>query len=187
MRRFRIPFRAITEQDVASVTGMTHDQAIRTVFSGLKEEELDVLTSNTASEHNRVLADAGGQLYPGVTEGLNKLADKFDLYIVSNCQSGYIETFLGGVGSNSPFLDFECWGNTGLSKAENLRKVIARNGLRSPVFVGDTAGDYDAAKENGIPFVQVTYGFGQPLEGAPAVESFESLVNLLVGFWPNSP
>ena len=84
----------------------------------------------------------------------------FALMIVSNCQSGYIETCLGWTGLGPHFVDFECWGNTGDTKAENLRLVIARNRVRDPLFIGDTEGDRAAADENGVRFVHVTWGFG---------------------------
>ena len=41
-----------------------------------------------------VITEIGGELYEDVTEGLHKLRKKYELFIVSNCQSGYIENFL---------------------------------------------------------------------------------------------
>jgi phosphoglycolate phosphatase len=38
--------------------------------------------------------------------------------------------------------------------------VIARNQLRAPLFVGDAAGDQEAARGCGVPFVHAGYGFG---------------------------
>jgi phosphoglycolate phosphatase len=100
------------------------------------------------------------------------------LFIVSNCQAGYIETFLRW--SAGPFIDFECWGNTGLPKADNLRRIIDRNGLRSPVLVGDTAGDQAAASACGVPFVYVDYGFGECREFERRFSSFEALTEWLL-------
>ena len=42
------------------------------------------------------------------------------MYIVSNCQKGYIEIFLNLYKLNDIFLDFECWGNTKKSKSDNI-------------------------------------------------------------------
>ena len=33
--------------------------------------------------------------------------------------------------------------------------------LKSPIYIGDTLGDYTASKEAGIPFVYASYGFGE--------------------------
>ena len=64
--------------------------------------------------------------------------------------------------------DIECYGNTGLSKADNISMVIQRNHLDQSFYVGDTAMDAEAAADAGIPFVHAAYGFGQ-VNGAEAV------------------
>ena len=99
--------------------------------------------------------------------------------VVSNCQRGYIETFFQWSGLGTSFVDHECWGNTGCDKAENLRRVIARNGLRAPCFVGDTDGDRLAARANGVSFVHVDWGFGTVPECDLRVGRFEELVALV--------
>ena len=88
------------------------------------------------------------------------LKEKYHLYIVSNCQSGYIEAFLEHYGFGHYFEDIECYGNNLLSKGENIRLVVERNGLTKAVYVGDIQGDYDATMEAGLPFIHAAYGFG---------------------------
>jgi phosphoglycolate phosphatase len=179
--RHGIEFREIVPDDVRSVTGRPHEEAVRTVFATLPEPQLQLLVSETATEDNRAIALHGGILYPGVIEGLERLHTVYPLHIVSNCQAGYIEIFLKTAGVDRLFSDFECWGNTGRSKGENLRAVVERNQLESPLFVGDTDGDYRAAVEAGVPFLQVTYGFGDPLENVSGFPSFDSLTDHLIG------
>ena len=58
--------------------------------------------------------------------------------------------------------DFECFGNNGLPKDENISLIVKRNGLKKPVYVGDTQGDFEACKKAGVPFIWVAYGFGHP-------------------------
>ena len=89
-----------------------------------------------------------------------RLAQRLPLFIVSNCQSGYIEVFLDQNAWRGLFRDFECWGNTGRSKPDNLRALIERNTLRRPVLIGDGAGDEEAAIACGVPFIFASYGFG---------------------------
>ena len=84
----------------------------------------------------------------------------YGVYIVSNCQSGYIESFLEYYHLADLVDDFECYGNTLHGKAENLKLLIARNDLTEYVYVGDTQGDYDACKEADVPFIWAAYGFG---------------------------
>ncbi|MCD7954864.1 MAG: HAD-IA family hydrolase [Lachnospiraceae bacterium] len=98
--------------------------------------------------------------YPGVQQTIRELSEKVPVFIVSNCQCGYIELLLKKTGLGPFVTDIECFGNTGKSKGDNIRLLVGRNGLHSPIYVGDTQGDADAAAQAGIPFVYAAYGFG---------------------------
>lgn len=181
IQRNEIPFRSILPADIRKVTGLAHEQCIRQVFAGLPEDTIKTLIQETMEEDNKVIAEMGGDLYPFVPEGLLKLSEKYPLFIVSNCQAGYIETFLKWSRLNH-FKDFECWGNTGLNKDENLRNLIKRNHLISPLFIGDTEGDPAAARACHIPFMHVEYGFGTCSDKDFAVKSFEELTQRFFNF-----
>jgi phosphoglycolate phosphatase len=180
LRRNRIAFREITEADIRSIMGKPHDECIRTIFVGLPEDQLALLTAETASQDVRAVAEIGGTLYPGVGDGVARLSHRLPLFIVSNCQAGYIEAFLGDNGMGKHFRDFECWGNTGLSKAANLEKIIERNALSSPIFVGDAPGDQSAARVCGVPFVYVDWGFGECHGADRRFSSFAALADWLL-------
>lgn len=181
LARHQIAFRRIVGDDVRSVAGLPHDRCIREVFVGLDEAALLRLIDDTLTEDNASIAALGGRLYPGLHAGLARLAERFPLFIVSNCQAGYIEQFLRQTGLGPSFRDFECWGNTGQPKPENLRRLIARNALARPVFVGDTSGDQRAAEACGVPFIHAAYGFGRCPSAAAFATSFEQLVAQLLG------
>jgi phosphoglycolate phosphatase len=176
LSRNGINFREITPEDVRKVTGLSHEMCIRKVFEGLSEEMILKLIQGTEEEDKKVISDVGGTLYPDVKSGLARLSESYPLFIVSNCQSGYIETFLLRMGCRSYFKDFECWGNTKKSKSENLRDLIHRQGLKNPVFIGDTEGDEKAALDNQIPFWFVSYGFGHSTRYQKKLDSFNELV-----------
>ena len=180
LARHRIPFRTITEHDVRGVTGKPHEECIREVFAGLAEAHVQTLATETQTEDNRVVAELGGQLFAEVEAGLRQLVARYPLFIVSNCQTGYVETFFQWSKLGGCFRDFECWGNTGLSKTQNLRVVIDRNRLRHPVFVGDTPGDQAAARDCNVPFVHAAYGFGRCTAPDHAVASFAALADWLL-------
>ena len=110
---------------------------------------------------------------------LKELAGRFPLYIVSNCQKGYIESFLDGNGTRHLFQDWECPGVTGLSKGENISLIIGRNGLRRPAYVGDTQGDADGARQAGIPFIYAAYGFGSVDGYDEKIDSIGDLITLI--------
>jgi len=176
LQRHEIPYREIVADDVRRVTGQPHDDCIRVTFPDLPAGDIEKLISGTAEEDNAAISRLGGTLYPGVIEGLRGLADRYRLFIVSNCQSGYIENFLAYAAVGDLITDFECFGNTGEPKSENLRRVIERNGLRSPVMVGDTTGDEAAARACGVPFAFVSYGFGSAIAPSYRFSSFGELV-----------
>ena len=169
----------IVATDVQRISGMPHRDAIRHAFPDLGEADVERLAELTAAEDNRAIAEHGGELYPGVREHLPRLAARVPLMIVSNCQQGYIETFLSWSGLGAHFADHECWGNTGASKAENLAAIVRRNRLAAPLFVGDTEGDRSAAEANGVRFVHVTYGFGSVARCDHRIDWFEELVALV--------
>ena len=180
LERLGIAFRPITEHDIRQVTGTPHEQCIRDVFAGLPEAHLVALAAETAVEDVRLIGERGGDLFPDVNVGLRRLAARYPLFIVSNCQAGYIETFQRWSGLGAFFRDFECWGNTGLTKPANLKMLIERNRLRHPVFVGDTLGDQTAARECGVPFLHADYGFGRCPDAAHRFSSFDALTGWLL-------
>lgn len=104
-------------------------------------------------------------LFPGVREVFEKLSEKCKVYVVSNCQSGYIELFLKKNNLGAYVTDTECYGDTLLSKGENIKLIMERNNIQNAFYVGDTMGDFNATKVAGIPFVYVKYGFAK-VEGA---------------------
>ena len=180
VERLGIPFRPITEHDVRRVTGTPHEQCIREIFAGLPEADLAALAAETAVEDVRLVGERGGDLFPDVHAGLQQLAACYPLFIVSNCQAGYIEAFQEWSGLGACFRDFECWGNTRLTKSANLKMLIERNRLRHAVFIGDTPGDQAAAQECRVPFLHADYGFGRCPDAAHRFSSFAALTGWLL-------
>lgn len=107
------------------------------------------------------LAREGGRLYPDLEEVLETLRRDYFLAVVSNCGLGYIEAFFSGNRTGRFFDDYENAARTGLSKGENIRLVMERNGIERAVYVGDTEGDRQAALRAGVPFIHAAYGYGQ--------------------------
>ena len=107
-----------------------------------------------------MLAETGGRLYDGLFEVLRELKKEYRLGIVSNCQCGYIEAFMSAHGTADLFDGFTCEGMTKRSKGENIRTLMAELAVQEAVYVGDTAGDEQAARAAGVPFVHAAYGFG---------------------------
>ena len=121
------------------------------------------------------LAQRGGRLYHDEKAVLTALREEYLLAVVSNCGLGYIEAFFSGNRTGAFFDDYENAARTGLSKGENIRLVMERNGVERAVYVGDTTGDLAAARRAGIPFVHAAYGYGQVPEPDAAIQSLREL------------
>lgn len=130
-------------------------------------------------EHRLLEENQADISYPGMRAGMESLAEQYSLYIVSNCQCGYIELVMKKNGITRLIQDFECFGNTGTCKGETIRLLMERNGIseQEAVYIGDTQGDREAAVMAGIPFIFVEYGFGKDVEAAVSVRTFGELDN----------
>lgn len=124
------------------------------------------------------LKKTGGKLYEGLENTLKQLAQTHKLFIVSNCEEGYIEAFYHYHELGSYFVDFENAGRTKLSKGENIKLIINKYNLQNPMYVGDTEGDLKGARLAGIPFVYASYGFGEVEEYDYKIEKLADLIQL---------
>lgn len=143
-----------------------------------EKKRYEIMDNCCEYEHQALEEDECRICYPGVIDTIKALSEKMPVCIVSNCQSGYIELFLKKTGLAPCVKDFECYGNTGRNKADNIRLLVERNQFGSPVYVGDTQGDLEASREAGVPFIFASYGFGQPTEYDGKISSFEELKEL---------
>ena len=165
----------ITTEDIQGVMGKTMDVIARLLFPSLDETAQMELLDKCCKWENDYLREHGGVLYPELEETLKILQKDYNLYIVSNCQSGYIEAFLEHYDFGKYFSDIECYGNNKLSKGKNIRLVTDRNNLDKAVYVGDIQGDYEATMEAGLEFIHAAYGFGQISEPVKAIKTFSEL------------
>ena len=148
------------------------DEKVRGLMGKTMQEIAEALTPENAEiEHlqdfvdecfyfERVyLQDHPGVPFPHEIEALVELKKDFDLYIVSNCQSGYIENFLNIVPENL-FFGHRCWSDTQKEKHHTIRLLMDDYGIKEAIYVGDTEKDESAAHLAGLPFVFAAYGFG---------------------------
>jgi phosphoglycolate phosphatase len=169
----------ITKQDLMNVMGLTMDRIADILFGSLPAEERMELLDSCCDNEQKYLLKHGGVLYPDLEKTLIRLKKKYHLYIVSNCQSGYIETFLEHYGFGKHFDDIECYGNNLKGKGDNIALIVSRNGLDKAWYVGDIQGDYDSTMEAGIDFIHASYGFGTIDHPVPELERFSDLPELM--------
>ncbi|MDO4582337.1 MAG: HAD family hydrolase [Bacillota bacterium] len=166
-------------QTMCSFMGRTFDEIMRMYFGELPRELALELMDKCHQQENMRLSSVGGVLYAGVEQTLQKLRRQYRLFIVSNCQIEYIQTFFDCHGLGKYFDDYEVYGRTGLPKGETIKLLIERNDALPAVYVGDTLWDYQSSQAAGIPFIFAAYGFGSVPAHLPRVESFEQLPDLL--------
>lgn len=167
-----------TPDDLKAQFGKLLPDIAKALFPDLPEEEqLELIDICCDEEHKALVRNSPG-LYPGMEETLKELCKEYPLYVVSNCQAGYIECLYEATGIQKYFKDGLCPGDTGNPKADNIKTIIKKHGLKHPVYVGDTIGDYIATKEAGIPFVFAKYGFGEVDTPDYVIEKPEDLLNL---------
>lgn len=162
--------RDVTKEQIESAMGKTSDEIVNIYYGYLPREKGEEYANEAFNKNVDNLLKEGGTLYPNTRDTIIKLSKKYKLYIVSNCVKGYIESFLNTSGLKDYFSDYESYGNTLLSKGDNIKLVIDRNNLKNPIYVGDTKGDMEASNYAGIPFVYAAYGFGK-------VEGFDYKIN----------
>lgn len=168
----------LTVDELEGVMGMTAENLMATLFPQISAERGAELFLRCCEVENEYLRKNGGILYEGIEDLLHTLSRQMPLFIVSNCNDGYISCFLEAHQLRKYFTDWECCGVTGLDKWENIRLVVERNSLQAPVYVGDTQLDRESAEKAGVPFIHAGYGFGT-VSGVPHIERPLQLLELL--------
>lgn len=180
MQRTHPELPVLTPADLSSLMGKTMDEIAGLILLGMDPAERKALFRECEEFEIAYIAEHGAKLYPGVEETLKKLKEAgFRMGIVSNCQSGYISAFLTSMQMEPYFCDFEEWGNTKLSKSENIRLVMKRNHFDQAVYIGDTAKDQAASKGARLPFIHAAYGFGTVKDPDEVIRSFPELLDCL--------
>lgn len=154
---FQKSFMGLTSKEISQQTGLSLDEINR-----LQSKELDFIQNNDP------------KIYKGVIEGVKKLASRYKLFIVSNCQKGYIDAFLQKTGLQPYIIDFRYEQK---DKSTNIADLIAEYGLSEPIMIGDTMSDLKAAQNNNILFIQARYGYSNTI-CSKGINSFEELEKL---------
>ena len=133
----------ITGDDLKKLFGKLLKEIGEILFQGCSPARQEELLEKCYRAEEEVLRSHPPAPYEGVPETIQTLARRFPLFIVSNCQGGYIELFLEATGLGPFFSGHLCPGDTGLPKADN------------------TALDERSAKAAGTAFIFASYGFGR--------------------------
>jgi len=171
----------VTDKMLQKEFGKPMDVIADDLFGDIDSKvKADLLSLCCKYEHDAIEECEDDLTYEGMRETLRLLSKDHNLYIVSNCQDGYIELVMAKNGLTDIIKDFECFGHTGLQKDENITLLVKRNNLdmEDTVYIGDTFGDYTATKKAGLCFVFAEYGFGQVENPDIIIKDIRDLLNM---------
>lgn len=166
----------VVEREVLTkMVGMEGRKFIGNIMPEFDEEKREMIYNLVNEKRRAILPERGGVLYDGVKEGLTQLAEKYDLFILSNCAKGIIRLFIDWAGIDEHIKDEMAHGVNFLPKSHNIKLISDMHGLKSPVYIGDTEGDGLQSRMAGVPFVFVSYGFGHTDDYDLKFDNFKSL------------
>ncbi|MDO4338146.1 MAG: HAD family hydrolase [Eubacteriales bacterium] len=169
----------ITSERLMGLFGQLLPDIAKQLFPEYEEAEQLRLIDGCCEAEHQALRKQCAPLYEDLEKTLRALSEKYPLFIVSNCQAGYIEVFLEATGFGHYFKGHLCPGDTGLDKAGNISKIVKDYQLKYPVYVGDTMGDFNACKKAGVPFIFAAYGFGKVAEPFAVINKPLDLLEIL--------
>lgn len=171
----------VTTEKIKGMFGLPLDEIAVRLFKSVPPEHARKVIKECCEYENEYLVLTGVDVFNGLEETLKKLYKKFKLFIVSNCQEGYVQCFFKiHPQLEQYFTDYEYHGRQGLSKAENIKLIISRHKLAGPVYVGDTERDLKEARAAGVPFIWASYGFGNVTGYDMSIASIKELPDLLL-------
>ncbi len=169
-------------EQIRQTAGKTTPELCESLMPGVPAKRAEELIEACFRKEIEYTGRNGGVLYPHVEEMLASLSDRCSVFLVSNCDPEYLETFFRKHGLRRFFRDTAVYTGEGHAKADNIRELMARYALACPVYVGDTVMDYRAATAAGVPFIHAAYGFGRVPEAKYRIETPADLPALWVTF-----
>ena len=189
----------VTQDDMYRYMGHTMRDIGLMMLPEMSEEVRNPIMDECMAYEDEYLKEHSGEFYEGLFETVFFLRQHgISLFIVSNCQEGYIETLIedGGFslekaygekyGDNDldvyDFTDIECYGHTGKGKDENIKLLIEKNALNKEetIYFGDTEMDEKASDAAGIAFAHAASGLGRAAHPIFEVNDIRQLPQLVI-------
>lgn len=166
-------------EELKPLFGMVMEDLADRLFSTIPAPERYELTLRCmCTEHEHMKQDPCRIGYPEVKQTLEQLRKNHRLFIVSNSNRGYPEMCMEKLGLSHLFEGHLCFGDTHTPKGQTIKTLMARHGITSACYIGDTQSDMEASKVAGIPFIWAAYGFGTPEHYDAKIGSIADLLEL---------
>lgn len=178
-----LPSEHISGKRLSKEFGKPMNEIFDSLFPGkITDDILDKVSRDFYEKEHAFLEKNNSDItYKNMVSTIKKLSKTKKLYIVSNCQCGYIELVCRKCGILEYILDSLCFGDTNTPKNETIKTLMSRNNLskEDTCYVGDTQGDCNSTHLAGIDFILADWGFGD-VEGAEhVVKTFDELYEFL--------
>ncbi len=167
--------RIINRSELIGLIGMDGKKLTKALMPDFDDDTAQGIYMDVNEIRRQILPTSGGNMYPGVTEGIKQLATRYNVFVLSNCAVGIIPLFIKWAGIENVVTDYMAYGENNMPKHHNMRLMMEKHQLKNPVYVGDTQGDAEQTRMAGIPFIFVSYGFGHTEDFDLKFDDFESL------------
>jgi phosphoglycolate phosphatase len=166
----------IDREIIKKLSGSPLNIVLTQYFTFIDEKDYNKIIEHYKENEPMFMKNIGGKLFSNEKSTLKILCKHKKLFIVSNCLKGYIDNYISSKKLDKIFTGYKCSGETGLTKSENIQQIIKEYRLKSPIYVGDTKWDYDASKDNKIPFIYAKYGFGEINDNEYEIKNIKELL-----------
>jgi phosphoglycolate phosphatase len=169
--------RQLRREDLEYMMGWEKAKILDRIMPGMDRELQEQVFAKVNTIREEILPELGGELYPGVREGIERLAARYPLFIVSNCPAGLIRLFMAWAGIEPFIKDEMAHGVNNKPKHHNIRLLIEKYQLQNAVYVGDTETDSRESRLAGVPFVFLEGGFGSTEDCDLRFQNFKELTD----------
>jgi len=152
--------KVLKKTDLDALMGLEESAFLEKVLPEFSAENRTVLYEEVIQIQYELIDKIGGIIYEGVLEQLPALANKYSLFIVSNCPEHTIKHFMKFAQIEHLITNSLSHGQNYKSKHENISSLVGTYDLKSPVYIGDTKGDMEQSNKANVPFIFMSYGFG---------------------------
>ena len=168
---------SLSKKDLDGLMGLEEAVFLEKVLPNQSVDERAESYKEVVQIQYDLIDQVGGHIYDGVLEMIPLLAKKYQLFIVSNCPKRTIKHFLNFSKLDVFFTDTLAHGQNYRPKFENIKSLILKHQLESPVYIGDTNGDMIQSKKAKVPFIFMEYGFGKSASFHRSFETFETFAS----------
>jgi phosphoglycolate phosphatase len=167
----------VTRDNILGLMGKEARVMLQSILPRATVGEQDLLFDAVITEYQKLLDHMNPVIYEGVHAGLKQLSEKYPLFLLSNCEEGGLVNFMRHTETTPLFIDYMEHGMNLKPKHHNLRLLIEKHGLKAPVYIGDTDSDSKQSALAGVPFVFLSYGFGETDNYSLKFDSFTALTD----------